>query len=126
MALLSDEGGRFAEGKHAACLFLGSQGESATVFDLSTDGMVANMTDMNRLKANINLKARTYNLGMVTAMLDPALTQEIRIPSGIGIQGNVKMDGTKYATRLALTEGKGSMKVDATMMPRPVGMAASI
>ena len=25
LALLSDEGGRFAEGKHAACLFLGSE-----------------------------------------------------------------------------------------------------
>ena len=66
--------------------FSGVKVNLPTVFDLSTDGMVANMTDMNRLKANINLKARTYNLSMVTAMLDPALTQEIRIPSGIGIQ----------------------------------------
>ena len=70
------------------------------------------------LKANVDLQARTYNLGMVTAMLDPSLTQEIRIPSGISINGNVKVDGTKYATRLALTEGKGSMKVDATVDAR--------
>ena len=103
------------KGNMQRAAFSGVKVNLPTVFDLSTDGMVANMTDMNRLKANINLKARTYNLGMVTAMLDPALTQEIRIPSGIGIQGNVKMDGTKYATKLALTEGKGSMKVDAAI-----------
>ncbi len=45
-----------------------------TVFELSTDGTVANLTDMDHLKANVDLKARTYNLGMVTAMLDPSLT----------------------------------------------------
>ena len=89
-----------------------------TVFQLSTDGTVANLKDMDHLKANVDLQARTYNLGMVTAMLDPSLTQEIRIPSGISINGNVKVDGTKYATRLALTEGKGSMKVDATVDAR--------
>ena len=89
-----------------------------TVFQLSTDGTIANLMDMDHLKANVDLQARTYNLGMVTAMLDPSLTQEIRIPSGISINGNVKVDGTKYATRLALTEGKGSMKVDATVDAR--------
>lgn len=85
---------------------------------MSTDGTIANLMDMDHLKANVDLQARTYNLGMVTAMLDPSLTQEIRIPSGISINGNVKVDGTKYATRLALTEGKGSMKVDATVDAR--------
>ena len=84
-----------------------------TAFNLSADGYVANLTDMNRLQANVDLKAKTYNLGFITAMLDPSLMREIRIPSGIGIQGNVKMDGTRYATSLALTEGKGSMKVEA-------------
>lgn len=85
---------------------------------MSTDGTIANVMDMDHLQANVDLQARTYNLGMVTAMLDPSLTQEIRIPSGISINGNVKVDGTKYATRLALTEGKGSMKVDATVDAR--------
>ncbi len=39
MALLSDEGGRIAKGKLAACLFLGSEGESAYRFRLSSDGI---------------------------------------------------------------------------------------
>ena len=84
-----------------------------TAFQLSADGRLANLRDMSRLKANVNLKARTYQLGFLTAMLDPSLVREIRIPSGIGIQGNVNVDGTKYATKMAVTEGHGSMKVDA-------------
>ncbi len=45
-----------------------------TVFDLSTDGMIANMTDMNRLKANVNLKARTYQSWYGNShMLNPSL-----------------------------------------------------
>ena len=84
-----------------------------TAFRLSADGDLANLTDMARLKANVDLNARTYNLGFVTAMLDPSLMREIRIPSGIGIKGNVKVDGNKYATHLAVTEGRGSLKLDA-------------
>ena len=84
-----------------------------TAFNLNADGYVANLTDMSQLRANVDLKMKTYNLGFITAMLDPSLMREIRVPSGIGIRGNVKVDGSKYATRLAISEGKGSMKVEA-------------
>ncbi len=86
-----------------------------TAFQLSADGRLANLTDMSRLQADVNLKAKTYNLGFVTALLDPSLKKEIRIPSGIGLKGHVNVDGTKYATQLALTEGKGNLKVDAVV-----------
>ena len=84
-----------------------------TAFQLSADGRLSNLTDMARLRANVNLKARTYQLDFLTAMLDPSLMREIRIPSGIGIQGNLNVDGTKYATKMAVAEGKGSLKLDA-------------
>ena len=84
-----------------------------TAFQLSADGRLSNLTDMNRLRANVNLKARTYHLDFLTVMLDPSLMREIRIPSGIGIQGILNVDGTKYATKMAVTEGKGSLKLDA-------------
>ena len=47
--------------------FSGVKIDLPTVFQLTSDGAIANMTDMDRFKANINLKAKTYNLGMVTA-----------------------------------------------------------
>ena len=84
-----------------------------TAFSLDTNGSVAHLTDIQHLKLDANLKAHTYNLGFVTAMLDASLRSELSIPSGIGLQGNVSIDGSKYAAKLAMTEGKGSMKVDA-------------
>ena len=84
-----------------------------TAFELSADGKLGNLTDMNRLKANVDLNARTYHLDFITAMFDPSLMQEIRVPSGIGIRGNIQADGSRYATRLAITEGRGRMRVDA-------------
>ena len=46
---------------------------------------------MNKLKANVNLNARTYNLGFITAMLEPSLMKEICVPNGIGIKGNINV-----------------------------------
>ena len=84
-----------------------------SAFEVSAEGSLSNLTDFDRFKADVDLKARTYNLGFVTAMLNPSLMQEVRMPSGIGIQGNIKVEGSKYATQLAVTEGRGSMKIDA-------------
>ena len=90
-----------------------------SAFGLSADGSLGNLTDMDCLKADVDLKAKTYNLGFITAMLDPSLMREFRVPSGIGVRGNMKVDGTKYATKLAVTEGKGKLKIDANVeMPR--------
>ncbi len=97
--------------QHAS--FSGVKLSLPTAFSLETNGSVANLTDLMRLKLDANLKAHTYNLGFVTAMLDASLRRELRIPSGIGLQGNVSIDGSKYAAKLAMTEGRGSMKVDA-------------
>ena len=108
---LSVEG--FFLGNMQRASFSGLKVNLPTAFQLSANGELANLTDMGSLKAHVNLKAQTYHLGFVTAMLDPALKHEIRIPSGIGIQGNVNVDGTKYATKLAVTEGKGNIKLDA-------------
>ena len=73
---------------------------------------------MNKLKANVNLNARTYNLGFITAMLEPSLMKEICVPNGIGIKGNINVDGQRYATKLALTEGRGSLNIDASVIAK--------
>lgn len=84
-----------------------------TAFDISADGWVGNLSNMDALKANVNLKAKSYHLGFLTAMLDPALMKEINIPYGMTLAGNVKVDGSKYATQMTVREGKGMLKADA-------------
>lgn len=44
--------------------------------------------------------------------------KEIRVPNGIGIKGNINVDGQRYATKLALTEGRGSLDVDASVIAK--------
>mgnify|MGYP006862811998 FL=1 len=63
-----------------------------TAFMISADGYADNPTDMKRMRAGVKLKARTWNLGFLTALFDPAATSGFRIPSGMSIDGNLKAD----------------------------------
>lgn len=58
-----------------------------TAFNISANGYVVNPTDMKHISADIGLAAQTYNLGFITAMLDPSLMKKIRVPSGIAVNG---------------------------------------
>ena len=44
--------------------------------------------------------------------------KEICVPNGIGIKGNINVDGQRYATKLALTEGRGSLNIDASVIAK--------
>ena len=87
-----------------------------SAFQLSSDGWLAHLNDMSQMKAKIHLDARTYHLGFVTAMLDPALMKDVRIPNGLILKGDVAVDGSKYATKMTLWEGRGRMNVEASVV----------
>jgi hypothetical protein len=80
-----------------------------TAFRLRADGTVGNVTDMNHLKANLQLKVNTYNLGFITQMLGPSFNNTISIPSGIGFNGKVNVNGKLIATNFTATQGGGSL-----------------
>lgn len=82
-----------------------------TAFTLVTDGNVENLTDVSRLNADVRLDGKTYDLGFVTCLLDRKTMRNYRIPSGIGIKGDVKVRQSIYAAQLALTEGQGHVTV---------------
>lgn len=86
-----------------------------TAFNVHANGFVANVTDPKRLKATLDLRAKTYDLGFVTAMLDPAVRKSIRIPRGIGFTGKVNVDGSNYASAFRLTQGGGSLAGKASV-----------
>ena len=113
-------------GNLARMNFSGVKVELPTVLQMAFDGHVENLTDIHRLKADIDLKAKTYNMGMVTAMLDPSLTKELRIPSGMNIQGHVKADGAKYAAKLQVREGKGIVRADAAVDTKTMAYRAKV
>ena len=88
-----------------------------TALHLSADGTAENITDMRNLKADVKLSAKTQDLNFVTALVDPKLTKDYRIPNGMTLDGTLKANGTKYATNMTLREGSGLVKLigDATI-----------
>lgn len=81
-----------------------------TALQMSGDGYVANLNDPNRLKADMHLKGNTANLDFVTSALDPSVKEKIRIPQGIGIDGDFKVNGHQYGADFTATESGGKMK----------------
>lgn len=89
-----------------------------SAFQLSSDGWLAHLDDMSQLKADIHLDAHTYHLGFIEVMLEPALMKEVCIPNGMSLRGDVVVDGSMYATKMTLREGRGRMAVDASVITK--------
>ena len=81
-----------------------------TAFKLTAKGFADNITDTDNLKADIDIDASTYNINFLTALAAGAM-DDIRIPSGIGIKGNIKANGNNgYSASLMAREGAGLLK----------------
>ena len=103
-----------AEGNMQYVSFKNLYAKLPTAFEVKATGWVANPLDAERLRADVNLKGRTDRLDFVTALLPSDVQQQVRIPRGIGIDGNIKANGPLYAAHLTATEGGGSVSVKGT------------
>lgn len=79
-------------------------------FKAQASGFIENLTDTKHLIADLDLHAKTNDMSFVTSMLDRETRKSIRIPRGIGFDGNVKVHGQQYATRFTATQGGGSVR----------------
>lgn len=88
-----------------------------TALHLNADGTAENITDMRQLKADVKFSGKTQDMNFVTALMDPGLTKNYRIPNGITLEGTLKANGPRYATNMMLHEGTGSVRLigDATI-----------
>ncbi len=81
-----------------------------SVFKAWTDGFLANVTDVDHLRASLDARATTQDLSFVASMLPADTRKSIRIPNKIGYQGKINIDGSEYASTFTATEGGGSVK----------------
>ena len=81
-----------------------------TAFHANATGFVANLTDPKRIRAKVQFKARTEDLGFVTGMLPKDIQRNYRIPRGITAEGLVRADGAQYFADVVMREGKGTVK----------------
>ena len=86
----------------------------ATAVHATFKGTIDHMTDLRRMKADIKVDAKTKNLNFMTALVDPEMSNYIRIPDGIALNGRMTANGTKYAADLTAHEGGGSIRLNGS------------
>ena len=82
-----------------------------TALHLNADGTAENITDMKKLKGDVRFSGQTQDLNFLTALVDPSLTKDYRIPNGIALDGTLKANGDRYATDMTLRESGGVVKL---------------
>lgn len=97
-----------------------------TAFRISADGFAANLKDPDHLKADVSLRAQTYDLSFLTALLDRDLMRTVNVPRGITFDGRIGIDGSDYHTRFVATQGGGSLRGTAQIDMRRMAYAARL
>ncbi|MBO6191805.1 MAG: translocation/assembly module TamB domain-containing protein [Prevotella sp.] len=80
-----------------------------TAFHATATGFAANLDTPDKLRADVQFKANTQNLGFVMAMLPRDMQRDYRIPP-LSAQGRVKADDQQYFADITAHEGKGMVK----------------
>lgn len=85
-----------------------------TAIRANANGWIENPADPKKMKADINLSAKTGNLKFVTSLLDRDTRKNINVPNNISIDGNIKANGSHYVADMNIAESKGRInaKVD--------------
>jgi hypothetical protein len=83
----------------------------ATALHATIKGTADHVRDLSRMKADIQIEAQTKQLNFMTALIDPQMSNTLRIPDGITLDGRLTADGTNYATDLTLSEARGNIKM---------------
>lgn len=77
--------------------------------DLQTTGYIENIAGNRPMKADLKLKGTTGNTSWLTTPYLNTAATGVNIPSGIGVDGHVTIDGGRYGGNLQLTQGGGTM-----------------
>jgi len=90
----------------------------ATAVHASLRGKAENVTDISRMKADLEVKGKTKELNFLVALIDPRMSGTYHIPNGMEIDGRLRADGTRYTTDMTLREGQGLMQLKgSTFIP---------
>lgn len=96
-----------------------------TAFYGNADGFVANISDPKRLRADVQFKANTQNVGFLMTMLPRDIQRDYRIPP-MSAEGRVKVDGAHYSADVKAREGRGNMQIVGDFDANKMDYSASI
>lgn len=109
--------------------FAGLNAKLPTAFNLNASGYAANLSDMDRLGADVKIEAHTGNLGFLSALVNAnGGNAGFKIPNGITLKGRLRAEGKRYMADLAASEGGGRLKaqgeINTASMAYTVSLAA--
>ena len=97
-----------------------------TVFAVSVSGKAQNLMHTDRLRADINASAHTYNLGFVKTLLPKTVAASVSIPMGIAFKGKLHADGSHYAAMFRASQGGGNIGGTAAFDSRRLAYSARL
>ena len=97
-----------------------------TVFAIRASGRAQNLMRPNRLRADINADARTYNLNFLKTMLPKQAAQSVSIPYGISMKARIHADGPHYAAQFRAGHGGGTVGGQAAIDTRRMAYSARL
>ena len=100
-----------ADGNMKHLDLMGIDIDLASALHANVKGTIDNVTEFSRMKADLQIDAILKKLNFMTALVDPEMSNTIRIPDGITLNGRLTADGTNYATDMTLKEAGGSIKL---------------
>lgn len=83
-----------------------------TAFAIDADGYAENVTDMKRLLANLDVKAKTYNLDFAALLAGMDGKSGFVIPQGIMLDGNIGANGMNYEANLIARQDSGTVRLE--------------
>ncbi|MBP5339438.1 MAG: translocation/assembly module TamB domain-containing protein [Prevotella sp.] len=83
--------------------------EWPTAFALQASGTVGRLDKPDSLNADVNLKAKAYNLNSLMAAFNVS-SPSFRVPNGLSLEGNVQADGPRYSANLTARESSGAVR----------------
>ncbi|MCR4602306.1 MAG: translocation/assembly module TamB domain-containing protein [Prevotella sp.] len=94
------------------------------VLHAETSGQLGRLDDIQRLLAQLELKATLYDGTALSRLLD--LPAGYRIPHGLQLAGTLAADDGRYHARMKAREGSGQLDLDGTYNPRTESYAATL
>lgn len=82
-----------------------------SAFNINMRGKAANITEIEKLSASVNMDAKTYNLSFVNELLR-AQGITAKIPANISLKGSAGISGKRYTADLTASEGGGRISVN--------------
>lgn len=94
-------------------------------FTLKSKGEAWNLSDLEKLRGNIQINGQTQNIDFIKTLAGPDGMQGIALPS-ISLNGKIGIDGSRYQADLRLKESQGIVQLKGAFNQKQMSYRADL